>query len=199
MALTNKKIPCYVTPPISRLIFPTSKKALFRTHEVLKSSIVWDTTPCSLLTVKKRFGGICRHHLHCIFRVTYILISMTWDITAYNYIQGFQNLQHLWKLITSSYESVSLKNMIIFTMYLMFGVNKSNLSHNISRIKDTDFCFSATEICYNRKTLKACSTERITPWIPGHLTSMDWHPMICNFKHDLASVINTMLEWTEQN
>jgi hypothetical protein len=27
------------------------------------SSIIWDITPCSLLKVYRRFGGICRLHL----------------------------------------------------------------------------------------------------------------------------------------
>jgi hypothetical protein len=33
------------------------------TAVVMKSSIFWDVTPCSLLKVNQRFGGRCRHHL----------------------------------------------------------------------------------------------------------------------------------------
>jgi hypothetical protein len=30
---------------------------------VVKSSVVWDITPCSALNVNRRFGGTCRLHL----------------------------------------------------------------------------------------------------------------------------------------
>jgi hypothetical protein len=35
------------------------------TAVVMKSSIFWDVTPCSLLEVNRRFGGTCRLRLQC--------------------------------------------------------------------------------------------------------------------------------------
>jgi hypothetical protein len=33
-------------------------------QEATKSSIFWNTTPCSSLKINRRFGGTCRCHLH---------------------------------------------------------------------------------------------------------------------------------------
>jgi hypothetical protein len=35
-----------------------------RTFVILKNSIFWDVTPCSMLKVNRRFGGICSFHFH---------------------------------------------------------------------------------------------------------------------------------------
>jgi hypothetical protein len=85
------------------------------TAVVMKSSIVWDITPCSPLKVNRRFGGTCCLHLHGR-RISQASRAKQLQRTTRRYIPEYRTL-FVFLLISGFYDGQTDVNSVLVWLH----------------------------------------------------------------------------------